>query len=592
MTALTQAVLILSLAVAVFLLVLAVRQRPRPGATEFAVYAAGTGFWVGGALGGAFADTVAGTMLWTRIEYVGITTVPPAFLLLAARYTGNEDLLTRGRVAALFAVSAAALLAMWTTHFHWLFYTDVNVDESTLAGIDAPHGPLYFAWVVYGYGVVVAGVALMTEMLYSRQDIYRNQAAATIVAALAPLLSNALYQLEVTASDLTPVAFAVSGLALGWSLYRFEFMDVTPVARKRIVEDIRDGVLVLDDRERVVDANPAARRLLGVPEVQTLVGRPAADALEAPFDALPAVFEGVVRGSETLTFDTEHGRRFVEVDVRPYEGVDGRIRGRLFYLHDVTDRERRERELRRQNDQLDRFASLVSHDLRNPLNVAEGYVEVASDTGDVSHLADVDEAHDRMRAIIDDVLDLARQGRTVTEVEPVALDAVARRAWGSVDTGDATLEITTEARVLADESRLRQLLENLFRNAVEHGSTGSRPQATDSVEHGSTGNRTGSGESVEYGGGAVTVTVGDADDGFFVADDGPGIPPNDRERVLEDGYSTNPHGTGLGLSIVQSIADAHGWTVDVQASADGGARFAFTGTAFAREEHEPELLAD
>jgi len=577
MTALTLAVLVLSLGVAVALLVLALRQRPRPGATAFAVYAAATGFWVGGALGGALADTVAGTMLWTRVEYVGITTVPPSFLVLAARYTGNEGVLTRRRVAALFAVSAAALLAMWTTHVHWLFYTDVFADESTLAGIDAPHGPLYFAWVVHGYGLVVGGVALMTRMLYTRQDIYRNQAAATIVAALAPLVSNVLYQLDVTASDLTPVAFAVSGVAIGWSLHRFEFMDVTPVARKRIVEDIRDGVLVLDDRERVVDANPAARRLLGVAEAATLVGQPAADALEPPFDALPAAFDGVVRGSDTLTFDTEHGRRFVEVDVRPYEGADGRTRGRLFYLHDVTDRERRERELRRQNDQLDRFASLVSHDLRNPLNVAEGYVEVATETGDVSHLSDVDDAHDRMRAIIDDVLDLARQGRTVTEVEPVALDAAAKGAWRSVDTADATLEVTADASVLADESRLLRLLENLFRNSVEHGSTSSRPQGDDSVEHSES---------------SVTITVGAADDGFYVADDGPGIPADERDQVLEDGYTTNPDGTGLGLSIVQSVADAHGWTVHVEDGARGGARFAFTGTAFARDDHEPELFAD
>jgi PAS domain S-box-containing protein len=577
MTALTQAVLVLSLAVAVALLAFAIRQRPRPGATAFAVYAVGNGLWVGAALGGALTDSLAATMLWTRIEYVGITTVPPAFLLLAARYTGNEDLLTRGRIAALFAVSATAMLAMWTTHLHWLFYTDVHLDGSTLSGIDAGHGPLYFAWVAYGYALVVGGIALLVQMLWRRQELYRNQAAATIVAAIAPLVSNVLYQFDVTASDLTPVAFAVTGVALGWSLYRFEFMDVTPVARKRIVEDIRDGVLVLDDSERIVDANPAARRLLGVPDADTLVGGRAADALHAPFDALHDAFDGVVQGSETLTFDTGHGRRFVEVDVRPYEGADGRTRGRLFYLHDVTDRERRERELRRQNDQLDRFASLVSHDLRNPLNVAEGYVEVAADTGDVSHLDDVDEAHDRMRAIIDDVLDLARHGRTVTEVEPVALDAAAQRAWETVDTDDATLQVTADARVLADESRLLQLLENLFRNSVEHGSTSSRPQADDSVEHGGSG---------------VTVTVGDVDDGFYVADDGPGIPQSERDQVLEDGYTTNPDGTGLGLSIVQSVADAHGWAVSVEESATGGARFAFTGTAFARDDHDPELFAD
>lgn len=576
MAALTQALLLVSAATAVSLLVLALRQRPRPGTDAFAVYAVGTGLWALGALGASVVDTVDATLLWTRLEYVGIMTVPPAFVVLAARYTGNDDLLTRGRVAALAALSAAALLAMWTTESHWLFYTDVTVDAASLDGIDTSPGPLYFAWVVYGYTLVVTGVAFLGQMLYTGQDIYRKQATATIVAALAPILSNAAYQVGVTNSDLTPVAFAGSGVAIGWALYRFEFLEVTPIARKRIVEDIRNGVLVLDDRDRVVDANPAARRLLGVPSATTLVGRPADDVLEPPFDVLPRTFADVRRDSQTLTFDTEHGRRFVEVDVRPFEDTGGRARGRLFYLHDVTDRERRERELERQNDHLDRFASLVSHDLRNPLNVAEGYVQVATETDDVSHLADVDDAHDRMRAIIDDVLDLARTGRTVTDVEPVALDAVAERAWTSVDTGDATLQVTAQRRVLADESRLRQLLENLLRNSVEHGSAGSQPAA---------------GDAVEREGDAVTVTVGDVADGFFVADDGDGIPAEERDAVLEDGYTTNADGTGLGLSIVQSVADAHDWSIAVTESTTGGARFEFTGTAFARDDSGTELTA-
>ncbi|WP_323677056.1 histidine kinase N-terminal 7TM domain-containing protein [Halorubellus sp. PRR65] len=564
MTALTQSVLVVSLVVAVVLLWFGVQQRPRPGATAFAVFAAGTGFWAGGALGGAAADSVAASVAWTRVEYVGITAAPAAFFVLAARYTGNDGLLSRRRLVGVAAASAAACLAMWTTELHWLFYTDIVSDAGTLAGYDAVHGPLYYAWVALGYAFVFGGVVLMVEMLYSGQDIYRNQAAATIVAAVGPIAANLAYQFGLTASDLTPAAFAMSGVALGWALYRFEFMDVTPVARERIVEDSRDGVLVLDDQDRVVDANPAARRLLGVPDDQPLVGRPVTGALDPPFDALPEHFDGVERDARTVTFDTEQGRRFVEVDVRPYADGYGRTRGRLFYLHDVTDRERRERELERQNEQLDRFASVVSHDLRNPLNVAEGYVEVARETGDVSHLGEVETAHERMRAIVDDVLALARYGRTVTDVEPVDVASVAERAWRGVDTGDATIVLNADATVLADESRLRQLLENLFRNSIEHGTAGSHTSAG--------------------GGDAVTVTVGGLDDGFYVADDGVGIPASERDAVLEDGYSTGEDGTGLGLSIVTSVADAHGWTVDVGESESGGARFSFTGTTFARRD--------
>ncbi|MFC7172817.1 sensor histidine kinase [Haloplanus litoreus] len=171
--------------------------------------------------------------------------------------------------------------------------------------------------------------------------------------------------------------------------------------------------------------------------------------------------------------------------------------------------------------------------------------------------------------------------------------------------------------VQGDEQRLVQVFENLFRNSVEHGSAGSRPQAGDGVEHGSTGNRTKSGDSVERGpsdpgsgapegtaaagrdadvesftrgatsgeGGdaQLTVTVGRTDDGFYVADDGPGIPESERDRVFETGYSTDPDGTGFGLNIVRSIAEAHGWEVVVTESADGGARFEFGGIAAAED---------
>ncbi|MFB6280554.1 MAG: sensor histidine kinase, partial [Haloferacaceae archaeon] len=150
----------------------------------------------------------------------------------------------------------------------------------------------------------------------------------------------------------------------------------------------------------------------------------------------------------------------------------------------------------------------------------------------------------------------------------------------------------------ADESRLRQLFENLFRNSVEHGSTGSRPPADDSVEHGSTGNRTESGDSVEHGstgsrppadgdgadGGGVNVEVGLLPDGagFYVADDGPGVPESERERVFESGYSTDDDGIGAGLSIVKRVADAHGWTVRLADAEGGGARFEIRGVDVVR----------
>ncbi|WP_380680206.1 PAS domain S-box protein [Salinigranum sp. GCM10025319] len=229
----------------------------------------------------------------------------------------------------------------------------------------------------------------------------------------------------------------------------------------------------------------------------------------------------------------------------------------------------RERELTAQNDRLEEFASIVSHDLRNPLNVAQGRLELATDECESEHLADVTNALDRMEALIEDLLTLAREGDRVREAETVDLAELARTCWQYVETGEATLVADTDRTVRADRSRLQQLFENLFRNSVEHGSTS---RQSDGGAHGDSA----SSQAVARSPG-VTVRVGDTETGFYVEDDGPGIPPEERESALEAGYSTVPDGTGFGLSIVQQVADTHGWDVRITDAVGGGARIEVTG---------------
>jgi signal transduction histidine kinase len=230
-------------------------------------------------------------------------------------------------------------------------------------------------------------------------------------------------------------------------------------------------------------------------------------------------------------------------------------------------------ESRRQTERLEEFASVVAHDLRGPLNVAAGYVETARSTGDVSDLDPAADALDRAGRLVDDVLTVARQGAGGVDVEPVDLAAAVQGAWASVDTGDASLRVETTAEIRADTGQLRQLLENVVRNAVEHGTTSSRAPSDDAVEHGVTDSRAGHGDHVE-GSDHLTVRVGDLTgrDGFFVEDDGRGLPA-DRGDLFERGVSTAPKGTGFGLAIVEGAATLHGWSVRATEAEIGGARF-------------------
>jgi PAS domain S-box-containing protein len=215
----------------------------------------------------------------------------------------------------------------------------------------------------------------------------------------------------------------------------------------------------------------------------------------------------------------------------------------------AMNRADREAALERRNEQLERFASIVSHDLRDPLNTAAAKTTlVRADLGDSDYLDDLDAVHDRMGEIIEDVLTLTREGRAGVETEPVPLAEVVEEAWGTAGTPEATLEVADDlGTVGADRGRLRTLFENLFGNAVRHA--GPDP----------------------------TVRVGALADrrGFYVADDGPGIPEGERESAFEYGYTTDEDGTGLGLNIVAEVAEAHEWAVRLTDGAAGGARFEF-----------------
>jgi signal transduction histidine kinase len=214
------------------------------------------------------------------------------------------------------------------------------------------------------------------------------------------------------------------------------------------------------------------------------------------------------------------------------------------------ERERTTVSLQRERDRLDQFASTVSHDLRNPLAVLQGWLEMAEESGDPEQFERCYDAVDRMDRLIDDLLVLARRGVVVRTTEAISLNSISEEAWTMIEAPAATLGIETDQAVDADRDRLKQLLENLFRNAIDHA-----------------------GED-------VTVTVGELTDteGFYIADDGPGIPADQREQVFDTGFSTKEAGTGLGLGIVAEIVDAHGWEVRVTEAATGGARFEITTT--------------
>jgi PAS domain S-box-containing protein len=212
----------------------------------------------------------------------------------------------------------------------------------------------------------------------------------------------------------------------------------------------------------------------------------------------------------------------------------------------------REEAIRKQNERLERYGRMVSHDLRNPLNIIENNLDIASRAEDPSEAhAEIQQAVERMSELTDEMLALAKHGKAVVNPSPEALEDLARTSWEQVETGWMSLKVDTDGEIYVDRTHVQPLFENLFRNAHDHAGPDAR------------------------------VWVDTLEDGFYVEDDGPGIPPDLGDDVFESGYTTDKDGTGYGLAIVEQIADAHDWAVSVTDGTDGGARFKFRNVVFA-----------
>ena len=297
----------------------------------------------------------------------------------------------------------------------------------------------------------------------------------------------------------------------------------------------------------VTALNPAFERQFDVETA--LVDQPLSETLTAAgitFDKWHTATEtGGGDDSEADTVDSTLEATAANGRLYALRTVEGREASYLL-LTDVSCYAAERETLEAENDQLERFARMVSHDLRNPLEVAQSRLVAARETGDAIHFEKVAAAHTRIRELVEDVLTLAKSGTAISETELVDIAAVAREAWASVDADQATLSVDNSlGAVEADPERLRTVFENLFRNAVTHG------------------------------GPTIDVSVDALDGGFAVADTGPGVPADKRDEVFEAGVSAGDGTTGLGLSIVDEIAAAHGWDVSLTESQVGGAQFEF-----------------
>jgi nitrogen-specific signal transduction histidine kinase len=557
--------------------VLSARQRPAPGAGWLALAMSGAAGWAllegiqhHTAFHGSLVFSVLVRVVWIPIGVLGV-----GWLAFALTYTGRERTVTRRRLAVLSVVPAGTVVVALCHP------TLLDALEGLLGPLGPVVTPLHWVgtlWDVvevlgigYLYLLVLVGAAFLLEVAIERGFPHPSQILLGTMVVV-PLSLSLLQNLVIRSSEFNPtvVGFGISGLAGLFAVGQFRAFDL-PLARARIVEELETGVLVYGPAGQVRDYNDRALAVLE-PE-----GEPTGRDVRAVLEASPLALELPERFGVATDRPGEAPRPAGRAPAAVGDGgtvslgryLDGRTvavagdgpahvelqvsalekrregSGRVVLLYDVSGRERRTRELERKNEFLDEFASVVSHDVATPLGVIENRARLIEVTGDPEHASDIYEATERVQSLVDELRELASEGVRVGDTTTVDVETVAREAWAAVETGEATLTVESSRTLEADRGRLAELFENLFDNAVEH--------ASDTTP--------------------VAVTVGTDDAGVFVADDGPGIPAENRERVFEQGHTTTEDGSGLGLAIVRRIAEGHGWTVTVTESESGGARF-------------------
>ncbi|MFB6178545.1 MAG: histidine kinase N-terminal 7TM domain-containing protein [Halorientalis sp.] len=585
-----------------------------------------------------FAVTlVVGGIIWQGLTITHVLTTNralQAFIVVADKWVGmvtalcwavfvsqytNDEFHTRWPTQLVIGFIVVGYVVFAFLNPNGLLFADIQRVSHPFSFSSAVRGPLYFLILAVLYAVVTYGFYLLVRFLLTTRSGNGLRIALLVAGTMSVAVFNLASILEL--GPLPRFQYGSYGaflfiLCTTLAVFRLGLFDIAPIARNALVGSLSDPVVVVDEDGNVADFNQQAHRHW--PEIDDHVAAPLATACPDLASSLDLDFETgqtTTATAEQITIPGEEGYHHYSVLLSPVgRGGSPRAIGYAILLREVTELEESRRQLKQQNEQLERVASTISHDLRNPLSVINGYVELLDqDIDDETHatyVTKIDDATDRMSAIIDDLLTIAREGKTIDETTEVDFESAAREAWDHVDTEQARLVVDRGGRVLADRSRLLSILENCFRNAVEHGrsriedsrddenrrfsnhSTSPDSQARqDAVEHGSTTHRSQAQEdAVEHDSEDVTVSVGtfSAENdagldagfpsgyGFYVADDGPGIPPDARETIFEYGFTTSDDGTGLGLAIVSAMAESHGWSITLDESYEAGTRFVFT----------------
>jgi len=315
------------------------RRRSAPGAHAVIVYMAAIAWW-SATYALFWANLSPSRPFWLNATYFGAVTVSPAFLVFALQFTGHQKWLSRPIWALLIGMAVATVVLLWTDPWHNLFFGGHrNPLDTTIYSA----GPWFWTFIFYSYCLNALLTAVLIARFLTARSLYRQQLGLVLIAALIPWFANfvGLVQLNpLPALDLTPIAFSLTGIIITLSLFRYRFLDVAPIARDKLIENMKDGILVLDKQNRVVDVNPALITLFGT--AAPLIGEPMQE-LFPHWSSLAKTFAGHESVEQEIQMAGTPSR-FLHVRFIGLRDRAGSEQGSLLILQDVTARKALETE--------------------------------------------------------------------------------------------------------------------------------------------------------------------------------------------------------------------------------------------------------
>lgn len=489
--------IVISTLISLAVTVLAWQRRRVPGATPLVFMMLSISEWLLFYILEVGSTTLAGNLFWANVTYIGIVAAPVCWLFFALEYTNPSKKITWRTAVPFLIEPAIILLVMMTDNFHHLFRQEVVLNTSgPYAYLAIVRGPLFWIHVAYSYGLMAYGTYLLIRAYIHTSSLYRAQIGISVLGAFIPWIVNALYISPLAAMitiDPTPIAFMATGLVVAWGMFGYRLMDISPVARNWVVEQMDDGMFVVDNLYRVVDVNAAAKAFLRKPANQ-IIGLPVETVFEDWSD-LVITYRDVERANTDLHFSRGGQTRHFNLSISPLYDNQQQLNGRLLMLRDTTEQRQVEATLRDAKDAAEAanrakstFLANMSHELRTPLTAIIGYSELLQEQAasfNNEHIPErlerINTSADHLLHIINDLLDLSKveAGQMKLNLHPFTIASVVESVQVVVqptveqNKNNLTIHLAEDINTMhADEAKVRQILLNILHNAAKFTENG------------------------------------------------------------------------------------------------------------------------